>query len=294
MEKMLRSKKAIIFFEAPAFLLFTVILFIPIAYDIYLSFCNYDALSPAVFAGLTNYSSLFADKVFMTAVKNTIFFMLFSLVTQQACGLGLAAVLNNLKFGKNMFKNIYYLPNVLSSAALALLFSFLLKPKMGLNALLALVGIKGPNWLMSVKGFLPLTNWVIGFVALWIYIGTTMMLYMAGIAGIDQSLMEAAYIDGANKRQTFFRVTLPLLKPMMKTTVSLTCIGSLKFFDLIYNMTQGGPNNKTQTIATWLYKQGFQYFKYGYASAMSVILLLLCLITTFIVNMSINTKEFEG
>ncbi len=294
MEKMLKSKKAIIFFEAPAFIIFTLILFIPIVHDIYLSFCDYDALSPAKFSGLKNYAALLQDRVFIGAVKNTIFFMLFSLVSQQAAGLSLAAVLSNLKYGRNILKNIYYLPNVLSSAALALLFSFLLKPQIGINAVLAVFGIKGPNWLMTVSGFPSLTNWVIGFVALWIYVGTTMMLYMAGIAGIDQSLMEAAYIDGASKTQTFFRITMPLLKPMAKTTISLTCIGSLKFFDLIYNMTQGGPNNKTQTIATWLYQQGFKFFKYGYASAMSVVLLILCLVTTFIVNKSVNVKDFEN
>ena len=121
-----------------------------------------------------------------------------------------------------------------------------------------------------------------------------MMLYMAGIAGIDKSLLEAAYIDGAGKTKTFFYVTLPLLKPMARTTISLTCIGSLKFFDLVYNMTQGGPNNKTQTMATWLYFEGFSYFKYGYASAISIVLLIMCLLVTFIINKCISIKDFEN
>ena len=274
--------------------MFTLILFIPIVYAIFISFCDWNALTKPVFVGMKNYADLFSkDAIFRTALKNSIFFALFSLVTQQAVGLLLAVVLSNLRWGKNLYKNIIYLPCVLSSAALGLLFSFLLKPNMGLNQLLAVFGIKGPNWLMSVKGTIPLTMWVIGVVALWIYVGTTMMLYMAGISGIDNSLMEAAYIDGATKSQTFFHVTLPLLKPMMKTTVSLTLIGSLKFFDLVYNMTQGGPNNKTQNLATWLYFEGFAYFKYGYASAISVVLLLLCLLATFIVNKCINTKDFD-
>ena len=275
-------------------IMFTLILFIPIVYAIFISFCDWNALTKPVFVGMKNYADLFSkDAIFRTALKNSIFFALFSLVTQQAVGLLLAVVLSNLRWGKNLYKNIIYLPCVLSSAALGLLFSFLLKPNMGLNQLLAVFGIKGPNWLMSVKGTIPLTMWVIGVVALWIYVGTTMMLYMAGISGIDNSLMEAAYIDGATKSQTFFHVTLPLLKPMMKTTVSLTLIGSLKFFDLVYNMTQGGPNNKTQNLATWLYFEGFAYFKYGYASAISVVLLLLCLLATFIVNKCINTKDFD-
>lgn len=295
MEKLLRDKKAICLFIAPAAILFTIVLFIPIAYSFYISLCDWNALSVPEFAGITNYIELFSkDDVFRTSLKNSIFFMIFSLVTQQIVGLFLAVILSNLKHGKNVFKNIYYLPCVLSSAALGLLFSFLFNPKMGVNQLLATVGIKGPLWLMDVKGFIPLPMWVIAAVSLWIYVGTTMMLYMAGIAGIDTSLFEASYIDGANKWKTFRHVTLPLLKPMAKTTISLTCIGSLKFFDLVYNMTQGGPNNKTHTMATWLYIEGFKYFKYGYASAISIVLLIICLAVTLLVNKCINTKDFEG
>lgn len=295
MDKLLRDKKAIAFFVGPAFLFFTLVLFLPILYALYISLCDWNALTKPVFVGLENFKQLFAnDKIFRTALKNSIFFTIFSLVTQQIAGLFLAVVLSNLRHGRNTFKNIYYLPCVLSSAALGLLFSFLLKPNMGLNQLLAVFGIEGKNWLMDVKGFIPVTMWVIGVVALWIYVGTTMMPYMAGIAGIDKSLFEAAYIDGANKKQTFWHLTLPLLKPMAKTTILLTCIGSLKFFDLVYNMTQGGPNNKTHTLATWLYFQGFAYFKYGYASAISVVLLILCLLVTFMVNRLINTKDFEN
>lgn len=294
MEKLLHDKKAICLFIAPAAILFTIVLFVPIAYSFYISLCDWNALSAPEFTGLTNYIELFRkDDIFKTALKNSIFFMIFSLITQQVVGLFLAVILSNLKHGKNVFKNIYYLPCVLSSAALGLLFSFLFNPKMGVNQILATVGIKGPLWLMNVKGFIPLPMWVIATVSLWIYVGTTMMLYMAGIAGIDTSLFEASYIDGASKWKTFKHVTLPLLKPMAKTTISLTCIGSLKFFDLVYNMTQGGPNNKTHTMATYLYLEGFKYFKYGYASAISIVLLIICLAVTLFVNKSINTKELE-
>jgi raffinose/stachyose/melibiose transport system permease protein len=295
MNKALRDKKAILFFILPAALLFTLVLFGPILYAGYISLCDWNALTKPKFIGFGNFKALFTkDDIFLTSLKNSIFFMIFSLITQQIIGLILAAILSGLRYGKNIYKNIIYLPCVLSSAALGLLFSFILKPNMGLNQLLAIFGIQGPNWLMSVNGYIPLTMWVIGVVALWIYVGTTMMLYMAGIAGIDKSLLEAAYIDGAGKTKTFFYVTLPLLKPMARTTISLTCIGSLKFFDLVYNMTQGGPNNKTQTMATWLYFEGFSYFKYGYASAISIVLLIMCLLVTFIINKCISIKDFEN
>ena len=120
-----------------------------------------------------------------------------------------------------------------------------------------------------------------------------MMLYMAQIMGIDKSLYEASYVDGATKVQSFFHITLPLIKPMIVTAMSLNCIGSLKFFDLVYNMTQGGPNHITENIATWIYYQGPQLFKFGYSAAVSMVLLVLCLLTTFIVNRVIKVDHYE-
>jgi raffinose/stachyose/melibiose transport system permease protein len=220
--------------------------------------------------------------------------MLFSGVTQQITGLFLAVLLTNIKAGRNLFKNIYYLPCVLSSAALGLLWAFLFNPKIGINNLLGSFGIQGPNWLFDTKGFIPLPMWVIGCVALWQYVGQNMMLYMAQISGISRDIYEASYIDGASKGQSFRFITLPLIKPMLITTLSLNCIGSLKFFDLIYNMTQGGPNHRTDVLATHLYTQGFKYYKYGYASAISMILLILCLFTTFLISKCIKVETYES
>ncbi len=294
MHKMLSDKRAIILFLLPAILLFTVILFAPICYSIYISLCKWNALSAPKFIGLDNYIKLFTkDEIFLTAFKNTIFFMLFSVVSQLIVGILFASLLTNMEKGRNFFKNVIYLPCVLSSAALGLLFCFLLKPNLGINQLLALVGIQGPLWLTEFTGFIPLPMWVIAFVALWQYVGQNMMLYMAQIMGINRSLYEAAYVDGANKLNAFSHITLPLIKPMIVTAMSLNCIGSLKFFDLVYNMTQGGPNHITENIATWLYFQGFAYFKYGYGSAISVVLLALCLLTTFIVQKVIRVENYE-
>lgn len=294
MEKILKDKKAIVIFIAPAFIIFTFILLIPIFQVIYYSVCDYNALTPPKFIGFQNYIDLLKDDDTMKiALKNSIFFMIFSAVSQQILGLLLAVFLTNIKKGRNFFKNVYYLPCVLSSAALGLLWAFMFNPKMGLNQMLAVFGIKGPLWLMESNGFIPLPMWVIAFVALWQYIGQTMMLYMAQITGISTELYEASYIDGASKAKTFRYITLPLIKPMFVTSVSLNCIGSLKFFDLIYNMTQGGPNNRTHVLATHLYEQGFKYFKYGYASAISIVLLIICLIVTFIINHAVKIEDYE-
>lgn len=294
MDKIFRDKKAILFFILPALILFTAILLIPIVMVIWYSLCDYTNLKTPVFIGLANYVKLFTnDPIMLTAIKNSLFFMIFSAVTQQIIGLLIAFLLTNIKRGKNFFKNIYYLPSVLSSAALGLLWAFLFNPSFGLNYLLEKIGIQGPLWLMESEGFIILPMWVIGFVATWQYMGQTMMLYMAQITGISPALYEAAAIDGATKTKAFRHVTLPLIKPMVATSLSLTCIGSLKFFDLIYTMTQGGPGNRTQVLATWLYFNGFDYLKMGYASAIGMVLLGMCLLLTFLINKFIKIEDYE-
>ncbi len=292
MNKLLRDKKAICIFVLPALIIFTLVLFIPICQSVYFSLCDYDALSAPKFIGFGNYVKIFTkDDVMKIAIKNSLFFMIYSVVTQLVLGLVLAGLLTNIKKGRNLFKNIIYLPCVLSSAALGLLWMFIFSTKLGINQVLAQWGIEGPLWLGDLRGFIVLPMKVIAFVALWQYVGQSMMLYMAQISGIDTSLFEAAYIDGASRLQAFRYVTLPLLVPMMATAMSLNCIGSLKFFDLVFNMTEAGPNHATEVLATHLYTQGFKFFKYGYASAIGVILLILCLLLTFLINKYVKVKE---
>ncbi len=293
MDKLLRNKKAIIIFMAPAFLLFTFVLFIPICQSVYYSFCEYKGITAPVFIGLDNYKALMTDKALKYALKNSIFFLIFSCVSQLLMGLFLAAILTNIEKGRNLFKNIIYLPCVLSSAALGLLWMFIFSPKLGINQLLQKFNIEGPLWLMDTKGFIILPMWVIAFVALWQYVGQSMMLYMAQISGISKSLYEASYIDGCTRAKSFRYVTLPLIRPMVATAMSLNAIGSLKFFDLIFNMTEGGPNHKTEVLATHLYQQGFKYFKYGYASAIGVLLLIMCLVVTGFINKFVKSENYE-
>ena len=294
MNKLLQDKKAICIFVVPGFLLFTFVLFIPICQSIFYSFCNYDALTPPKFIGFKNYTMLLRDDTMKVALKNSMFFLVFSCVTQLIMGLLLAGLLTNIQKGRNFFKNVIYLPCVLSSAALGLLWMFIFSPKLGINQLLKMWNIKGPLWLMDTHGFIILPMWVIGFVALWQYVGQSMMLYMAQISGISKTLYEASEIDGCSKAQSFRYITLPLIKPMVGTAMSLNAIGSLKFFDLIFNMTEGGPNHATEVLATHLYTQGVKYFKYGYASAIGVVLLVMCLIMTGLINAAFKTDQYES
>ena len=295
MDKLFRNKLAIFIFAAPALILFTVVLFIPICTSVYYSFCEYVSTTRTYdFIGLKNYKDLLKDPIMKTAFKNSMFFLVFSCVSQLIGGLVLAGLLTNIKKGRNLFKNIIYLPCVLSSAALGLLWMFIFSEKLGINNLLKQFGIKGLPWMSDIRGFIILPMWVIAFVALWQYVGQSMMLYMAQISGIDKSLYEASYIDGCSKFQAFFHITLPLIRPMVGTAMSLNAIGSLKFFDLIFNMTdENALNHELDVLATHLYRQGFKFSKYGYASAIGVILIILCLVATAIINRLFKTDTYE-
>ncbi|MCR4586059.1 MAG: sugar ABC transporter permease [Lachnospiraceae bacterium] len=302
MDKLLRKKSNIILFLAPAFLIFSAVLIVPIVTAFYYSLCDYKLNSAPVFVGLKNYITIFTDDPDMkTAFKNSIFFMIFSIVSQLFFGLILAALLTNIKRGRDFFKNVYYLPCVLSSAALGLLWYFIFHPKYGLNKIMENLGIlenanEGTLWLSDTSGFIILPIVVISFVALWQYVGQSMMLYMAQISGISKDIYEAAAIDGCSKRQAFFSITLPLIKPMMATAMSLNAIGSLKFFDLIFSMlpeAMRGKGGKAHVIATVIYDQGLRYNKYGYACAVGMVLLGMCLIVTFLINKFVKVESYE-
>jgi len=300
MDKLLRNKKAIIVFIAPAFILFTAVLFVPICKAIYYSFCNYKTNYPIEFCGIDNYIKLFTkDKVIKIALRNSLFFMVFSIVSQLVCGLILAALLTNIKKGRNLFKNIYYLPCVLSSAALGLLWMFVFTPRLGINEMLASLGFlndctDGPQWLFNTDGYIILPIITISFVALWQYVGQSMMLYMAQISGISKDIYEASYIDGASKPQAFWHITLPLIRPMVATAMSLNAIGSLKFFDLVYNMIpEGFLSGKAHVLATYLYESAFKFNKLGYGSSVGVVLLVLCLLVTFLINKFVKVDNYE-
>ncbi len=298
MDKLLKNKTAIFLFVAPAMILFTVVLFIPICTSFYYALCDYSKVTRSyTFIGLKNFTNLLHDPIMARALKNSLFFLVFSCISQLIMGLLLAGLLTNIKKGRNLFKNVIYLPCVLSSAALGLLWAFLFHAKVGINNLLAQIGIKGPGWLYETSGFITLPMWVIAFVALWQYVGQSMMLYMAQISSINKSLYEASYIDGCSKVKSFRYITIPLIKPMIGTAMSLNAIGSLKFFDLIYAMLGDKTENlKMDVLATYLYRTGFSSKggnHYGKASAIGVVLVALCLLVTAIINRIFKTDNYE-
>ena len=282
---------------APATLLFIGVLIIPIIYGFYLSFCDWNGVTAPVFTGLKNYIVLFTmDQTFWIALKNSLFFVVTSLIFQQLLGLGIALVLTNgIKF-RNVFKNVFYFPAVLSGTAVGLMWGFIFNFRLGaINAILNAVGLGqfARMWLVETKGIFPLPMWCITFVAMWQFSGAMMMLFMTSILQVPSSIMESARIDGATRRQCIRYITMPLIRPIFRVTMVMSCVGSLKFFDLIYTMTGGGPSHLTDVLATHMYTEAFTNWRYGFGNAIAVILVLLCLLATFIINKAVSSEDYE-
>lgn len=285
MEKVLRDKKTILFFIGPALLLYVGVMLYPIINAIYMSTFNWDLMGTPRFIGMNNFIRLFTrDPIVIRALQNTSRILVGSLVGQLSLGFFLAYILTFGTKYKNLFKNFYFLPAVISSAAVGAMWRFLYNPNAGLvNALLRLLGLEGwtRSWLTDENTAL---NAII-VVVIWQFSGYTMTLFMAAMQGIPSTIFEAAKIDGANHFQIMTRITVPLILPIVKVSTIMITVGSLRFFDLVYVMTPGGgPNRMTEVLASYLFRRSFIHFELGYGASLGVLLLVLSLFATLIIN----------
>ena len=293
MERMLRNKKMILLFIGPALLLYILILFLPIGTSIYYSLFKWDLLTPMKFIGLGNYIRMFTlDNVIPIALKNALVILLVSVTFQQVFGFILAIIFTGKIRGRNFYKNVVFMPVVFSNVSIGLMWTFIYNPKIGIiNTMLRAIGLDvlAKSWLLDPR----FAIWAIAIVVLWQYTGFSMILYISAIQNIPPSIKEAAIIDGATPLKRIWFITLPLIKPIIKVNIVLATLGSLKFFDLIYIMTRGGPNHLTETLGLYIYKQAFKLFQYGFGSALSVVLLVICLILTTIIFKVFKTEDIE-
>lgn len=288
-----RNKKTIALFVMPALLFFAIVIFVPILLVLYYSVFSWDILNPPRFVGLRNYMRMFSfDYVFPISVKNTAFIWIICLLIQQILGFFLAVILTSRIRGRNVFKNIFFMPSVISSVAIGLMWSFIYHPRIGIiNAILRLIGLERLTraWLLDTKTAL----WAIAITICWQYTGSTMVLFIASIRNIPRSIFEAARIDGASSMRLMWYITIPLLKPIMKVNAILISVGSLKLFDLVHVMTGGGPAHSTEVLASYIYTRSFQQFEYGYGASLSVVLLVMCLLVTVIINKMFPVENIE-
>ncbi len=272
-------------FILPSLIGFAIFVAYPLVVAIFYSFTEWDGLSPAKFVGLKNYIYMFTtDPSFPKAIKATFLYVLMTVPLTLVFGLLLAVMLNHNMFSVKMLRTLFYLPVVLPSVAALVLWKFVYDPSYGLiNQLLAIFGIKGPKWLQSEDTALV----SMAIVSIW-GVGSMMIIFLSGMQSISSELYEAADVDGANSIQKFFRITIPMMSPVLFLQLITGLITAFQAFNppqllTNYSGVGGGPNYATYLLAYSIYDKAFNGFKYGYAMAQVMVLFVIIMIFTAIV-----------
>ncbi|HET6988086.1 MAG TPA: sugar ABC transporter permease [Kribbella sp.] len=252
----------------------------PVAASLVVSLTNWSGLNAPKFLGLENYKELFtADDTFWPSLKNTVIFTVVVVVLTIFIGLGLAVLCNQKIKGIGIFRTLYYSPAVTNVVAIGFVWFWLYNPDNGLfNSTLKTIGIDGPAWLSDTRTALI----AVIIVALWQGVGYPMVILLAGLQSIDQSLIEAATVDGASAWRRFWSVVFPLLTPSLFFLTITQFITSFQVFGIIYVMTSGGPNNATSVFIFEIYEAAFGHGRLGYASAMGWVLFVIVGVVTAI------------
>lgn len=292
MNRLFSKKRNILLFVGPAFIVYAVFGLIPILYNTYISLFRTNLMGNETFIGLENYINLMKDQFFRKAVFNNIKFVFGSYVAHMV----LAMLLSNILFqkirGAKLFQSVFFMPSIMCGTAIGMLWSFIYHPNFGMvNKLLEALGLEEHTrlWLSDEKTVIP----CLIVVTMWQFVGYHMVIQLAGMRTIDTDLFEAAKIDGAGKWQQFTRITLPLMKNILKIDSVLIVTGSLKLYDLVAVTTSGGPNHASEVLSTYMFSQGFKAMKFGYSSAIAMILLLLCAAAYLIINFIFKAEGEE-
>ena len=262
-------------FILPAILGTFIFIIIPMLCSFGLSFTKWDLLNPVEFVRLENYIQLFNSDLFYKVLTNTVFFALSTSILGVIIPLILASILNSKIRGSEFYKTAYFLPFITPMVVVGIVWAWIFDPNIGLLNQVLQIHI---NWLYDSKYAMS----ALIIVSVWKLIGYNMIIFLSSMSGISQSMFEAAKIDGANAFQTFKNVTIPLLSPTIFFVVIITAISSFQVFDLIYLMTQGGPFDSTNVLVYAIYKNAFEYFHIGKASAIAYVLFVIILVLTLI------------
>lgn len=264
-----------VLFILPSLLGTIVFIIIPIVCSFGLSFAKWDLLNPIQFVGLENYKVVLTEPVFVKIIINTFVYAISTSVFGVIIPLILACIINNKIKGADFFKTAYFLPFVTPMIVIGIIWEWIFDPNIGcLNHLLHL----HINWLYDTNFAMP----ALIIVSVWKLIGYNMILFLTGLSTINQELLEASKIDGANAYNTFKHVTIPLLSPTIFFVTIITAITSFQVFDLIYLMTQGGPLDSTNVLVYAIYKNAFEYFNVGKASALAYVLFAIIFVLTLV------------
>lgn len=328
-------------FVSPMVVVLGLFLALPVVMALWVSLLNWDGQSnpfsgAADFVGLDNYKGLFTDQgltrtLFMTSLRNNLYYVLLVVPLQTALALGLALAVNRRRLkGKGAFRTAFYFPSVTSSIAVSTVFLFLFQSSGAVNNLLKWVGIQGPNWFTDPRGLVWVTlagtglvdpdtppsaladhgvlglswwDWLSGpsiamctiiLLVVWTTSGTFMLMFLAALQDIPEAQLESARLDGANRRQTLRHVILPALRPILFLVITLGLIGTWQVFDQVYVMSQGQPANTTLTPAFLSYSLSFKDAQYGTGAAISFVLLAIILVMTGIQRLVLRESDGRG
>lgn len=289
--KNLKSTLSCYVFILPAALFFIVFIAYPIGFIFFGSLFDWSTLRNMTFIGFQNYIEAFQDSIFLTTLKNSLYWVVVTVFVQMILGFVLAYIIEeNLYMFKPFFRTIFFIPVVTSVVAIAIVFKNMFSPYQGLitNFLYA-IGVEGPfDWLGNYKTAI----FAVIFVNIWEWTGWSMLLYIAGLSQISSDIKEAAEIDGISGIKKIFLIFIPLLESVHKSLIMLGIIGSLQTFALVYSMTSGGPNSASEMPGTYIFRAGFRTQQMGYAAAISVIILILALAVTVIQVLFLGSGNF--
>jgi multiple sugar transport system permease protein len=263
-----------ILFLLPASALVTGFLLWPFFRTLFLSFTDYDGSSSPDFVGIDNYRTLFNDRILVDAMVNTVLWVVGTLALPVAMGLLIATISFNLPHA-SYYRLPFLIPYALSGTAVGVLWEFMLRRRGAVNSLLEALGLERfqHSWLLDT----PLNTWSMIVASTWQSVGVSVLLFLVGLQTIPPDPVEAARLDGAEGFRLFRDITFPLLRPMTIVVVGISLVNSLKTFDIIWVMTQGGPYRSSETLAVTMYRETFLLFRHGYGSAIAVFLSVIVL-----------------
>lgn len=278
----------------PALAVYGIFILYPVLNTLRYSFYDWTGFSAPMFIGLKNYQELFQDTVFRKAIANNISFILYYTIISIALALFLTALLTRRNLvGRNLFRSLFFIPYMMPMVAIGVTWRWIYNPVFGLlNETLRAVGLKSLAfpWLGDFLRAFP----AIGIVAVWVQFGFCLVLFMAGVQNIDETLYDAARVDGANDLQQFIHVTIPGIRPELIVATVTTLIYALRAFDLVFVTTRGGPGYQTMVTTLYLYQNAFQFNRMGYATSISVVLTLLILLISYVLLKVSSDEQKEG
>ena len=284
------NKLAITLYVLPALLLVLLLIYIPIVQTGYYGLMDWNGIGKMKFIGLENYKNLIHDKMFWQSTWHSLLLGIFSTISLIGY-LILSLILASKIKGANFLRKIYLIPMLLSSVAIAQLWAKIFDPSNGMiNRLLMTFGVENPPlWLADSNIvlyalFIPIVLQYAGF-----YI----IIFYAALKNVPEELIEAAKIDGATAIQIAYKIKVPLIAGVIKVMVILAIVGSLKYFDLIFVLTGGGPNHASEVMASYMYTEAFTKYNFGYGSAIGFGLLVICMLMTWLIQKLLSTKDVD-